>query len=158
VGVTEKRQFFFDTDRGEAIDAIDAVASGRGWCNVVPRVADDVPDISVKFTGMWVSHGATEATFVTFAPKKGVVQPSTLGILHTRGRLGKDRITTMLNGAPFVIRQDHANRGVLLEVPADAPAAQVLDVMCSMTEALCDCEMTGGWRFDLYQRETVARS
>jgi hypothetical protein len=157
MGVTAKRQFFFDTDRDEAIDDINAIASGRGWCNVVPRVADDVPDISVKFTGMWVSHGATEATFVTFAPKKGVVKPSSLGILHTRGRLGNDRITMMLNGAPFIIRQDHANRGVLLEVPVDAPAAQVLDVMCSMTETLCDYPLTGGWRFDLYQRQADTR-
>jgi hypothetical protein len=30
--------------------------------------------------------------------------------------------------------------------------------MCSMTETLCDYEMTGGWRFDLYKREEVARS
>lgn len=157
MGVTAKRQFFFGTDRDEAIDAIDSVASGRGWCNVVPCVADDVPDISVKFTGMWVRHGATEATLVTFAPKKGLVQPSTLGILHSRGRLGKDRITMMLNGAPFVIRQDHANRGVLLEVPADAPDAHVLEIMCSMTETLCDYSLTGRWRFDLYQREAERR-
>lgn len=156
--MTVSRQFYFDTDRDEALDAINSVSSGRGWCNVVPRVADDVPDISVKFTGLWVSHGATEASFVTFAPRKGVVRPSSLGILHTRGRLGKERITLMLAGAPFTIRQDHSNRGVLLDVPVDAPASQVLEVMCSMTETLCDYEMTGGWRFDLFQREGVARS
>jgi hypothetical protein len=46
---------------------------------------------------------------------------------------------------------------VLLEVPVDAPAAQVLDVMCSMTETLCDYPLTGGWRFDLYQRQADTR-
>ncbi len=156
--MTAPRRFFFDTDRDEAIDAMTSIGSGRGWCNVVPRVADDVPDISVKFTGLWVSHGATEATFVTFAPKRGLIKPSSLGILHTRGRLGKERITMMLAGAPFVIRQDHSNRGVLLDVPVDAPASQVLEVMCSMTETLCDYDMTGGWRFDLYEREGHDRS
>jgi hypothetical protein len=150
-------QFFFDTDRDEAIEAIHSIGAGRGWCNVVPRVANEVPDISVKFTGMWVSHGATEATFVTFAPRNGVTKPSSLGILHTRGRLGKERITMMLADAPFVLRQDHSQRGVLLDVPVDAPASQVLEVMCSMTETLCDYEMTGGWRFDLYEREETAR-
>ncbi|HWD95993.1 MAG TPA: hypothetical protein VG246_06205 [Acidimicrobiales bacterium] len=150
--VSVSRQFIFDTDRDEAVDAINSIALGRGWCNVVPRVADEVPDISVKFTGLWVSHGATEATFVTFGERKGVIKPSSLGILHTRGRLGKERITLMLAGAPFVIRQDHSNRGVLLDVPLDTPAAQVLEVMCSMTETLCDYDMTGGWRFDLYTR------
>ncbi|MHB1906792.1 MAG: hypothetical protein ACYCRG_07815 [Acidimicrobiales bacterium] len=146
------RQIYFDSNRGVAVDAISSIGSGRGWCNVVPRVAGEIPDISVNLTGLWVSRGAPEATFVTFAPKRGIVKPSSLGILHTRGRLGRQGITQMLAGAPFVIRQDHKHRGVLLDVPVDAPAAQVLEVMCSMTEALCDYEITGGWRFDLYQR------
>jgi hypothetical protein len=34
--------------------------------------------------------------------------------------------------------QDHSQRGLLLEVRADAPAAQVLNVMCTMTASLCD--------------------
>lgn len=147
------RQFFFDGDRSDAIFAIDSITAGKGWCNVVPRVADDVPDIRVKFAGLWVSHGATEATLVTSAPKRGIAQPSMLGVLHTRGRLGKDRIRTLLDGAPFVIRQDHSQRGLLLEVPVDTPSENILEVMCSVTETLCDVEMTGGWRFDLYERQ-----
>lgn len=146
------RQFYFDSSRDVAIDAISSIGSGRGWCNVVPRVASEIPDISVNLTGLWVTRGAPEATFVTFAPKRGIVKPSSLGVLHARGRLGRQRITQMLAGAPFAVRQDHKHRGVLLDVPVDTPAFQVLEVMCSVTEALCDYEMTGGWRFDLYQR------
>ncbi len=154
--MTMRHQFFFDVDRSEAIAAIESIGSGRGWCNVVPRVENDVPDIRVNFTGLWVSHGTPEATFVTSAPRKGVVPPASLGILHSRGRLGRDRVTIMLAGAPFAIRQDHAQRGLLLDVPVDAPASQVLEVMCSITETLCDYEMSGGWRFDLYERDARA--
>lgn len=151
--MTTRRQFFFDAARSDAIAAIESIAAGRGWCNVVPRVGDEVPDIKVNFTGLWVSHGAPQATFVTCAPRGGVPQPSSLGVLHSRGRVGRARITAMLAGAPFVIRQDHHDRGVLLEVPPDAETETVLDVMCSMTETLCDYEMTGGWRFDLFERD-----
>ena len=154
--MTVPRRFFFDSDREGAIDAISSIGAGCGWCNVVPRVAGEIPDVRVNLTGLWIRHGAPEATFVTFAPKRGVTKPSSLGILHTRGRLGRERVTQLLGGAPFVMRQDHKQRGVLFEVPVDAPAAQVLEVMCSMTEALCDYEMTGGWRFDLYERSEGA--
>jgi hypothetical protein len=51
----------------------------------------------------------------------------------------------MLAGAPFSIRQDHNTRGLLLEVPVATSAEQVLTVMCSCTEALCDYDFTGQW-------------
>jgi hypothetical protein len=58
----------------------------------------------------------------------------------------------MLNGAAFPIRQDHAQRGIVLIVPPAALSSDVLEVMCSLTTQLCDYEMTGGWRFELYVR------
>jgi hypothetical protein len=51
----------------------------------------------------------------------------------------------MLGGAPFTIRQDHNTRGLLLEVPVDTSAEEVLTVMCSLTEALCDYDFAGKW-------------
>jgi hypothetical protein len=155
--VTAKHQFTFDTDRYEAIAGIESISDGRGWCNVVPLVVDDMPDMKINFTGLWMSHGVAQASFVTSPPKKGVPQPSSLGVLHSRHRLGRERIALMLAGAPFVVRQDHTQRGLLLEVPVDAPASQILEVMCTLSETLCDFEMTGGWRFDLFQRETSPR-
>jgi hypothetical protein len=51
----------------------------------------------------------------------------------------------MLGDAPFVIRQDHNTRGLLLEVPTDTTAEVILTAMCSLTEALCDYEFAGRW-------------
>jgi hypothetical protein len=51
----------------------------------------------------------------------------------------------MLGGAPFVIRQDHNTRGLLLEVPVATTPDQVLTAMCSLTESLCDYDFTGEW-------------
>ena len=151
--MNRRSQIQFGTDRAEAITSIESIDSGRGWCNVVPCVVDDIPDIKVNFTGMWVKHGVTQATLVTSLPRNGEEQPSSLGILHLRGRLGRERIVTLLDGAPFILRQDHSQRGLLFDVPVGTPPAQVLDVMCTMTASLCDFEMTGSWRMDLYVRE-----
>ena len=151
--VSTRSQFQFSNDRVEALRAVESIASGRGWCNVVPRVVDDVQDLRINFTGLWVNQGVAKASFVTSPPRHGEAQPSSLGVLHSRGRLGNERITTLLGGAPFTVRQDHTQRGLLLEVPADTPAAQVLDVMCTTTASLCDFELTGDWRLDLYARQ-----
>lgn len=150
--MTTRSELQFTDDRDEAIRSVELIASGRGWCNVVPGVVDDVADLKVNVFGLWVNQGVAVASFVTSAPRHGEVLPSSLGILHSRGRLGRERITLLLGGAPFTVRQDHNARGLLLEVPADTKAVTVLDVMSSMTASLCDFAMTGSWRLDLYVR------
>jgi hypothetical protein len=150
--VTTPSQFQFSTDRSRAITSVESIATGRGWCNIVAVTVDDVPDLKVNVFGLWANHGATVASYVTSPPRQGVVLPSSLGVLHSRGRLGRERIAALLGGAPFTIQQDHSQRGLLLEVPADAAAAQVVDVMCTMSESLCDYDLTGRWRLDLYVR------
>jgi hypothetical protein len=154
--VTKKTRLYFNEDRRDAILALDSIAEGRGWCNVLPRVAEDVPDIKVNFIG-WTNHGITEATFVTSPPRNGAPQTSSLGVLHGHGRLGKDRIKELLNGAAFPIKQDHSQRGILLIVPPTTLSSDVLEVMCSLTSQLCEYELTGGWRLELYEREVAKR-
>ena len=150
--MSTRSQLQFSDERTEAIRFIESISSGKGWCNVVPGVVEDVADLKVNVFGLWVNKGVAVASFVTSAPRHGEVLPSSLGVLHSRGRLGADRITILLGGALFTVRQNHSQRGLLLDVPADASAAKVLDVMCSMTASLCDFEMTGSWRLDLYVR------
>jgi len=152
--MTARSQLEFSTNVAAALAALDSVAGGKGWCNVVPRVVEDVPDHKVNFGGLWVNKGVVEVSFVTAPPRHGQVQPSTLGVLHTRGRLGRDRIASLLDGADFALLQDHNQRGLLLGVPAATPSSEVLDVMMSFGSALCDYEMTGIWRMDLYLRQS----
>jgi hypothetical protein len=137
--------FTFSDDRGAAVMALDAVGDGRGWCNVAPDVEEEVPDMKVNYFGLRLNKGVTVASFVTAPPRRGILQPSTLGVLHSRSRLGTDRIATLLAGAPFAVRQDHNTRGLLLDVPVGTPAEAVLTVMCTLTEALCDFDFTGSW-------------
>ncbi len=132
--------------------AVEKIASGRGWCNVVPVTVDDVPDLKINPLGLWLNSGAPVASYVTMAPRRGEPQPSSLGLLHSRGHLGRERIAELLRGAPFVIQQDKKERGLVVDVPVGTAASLVLDTMCSMTESLCEYEMTGDWRLDLFVR------
>jgi hypothetical protein len=151
--VTTRRQLMFSNERHDAIECLDAVASGKGWCNVIPGVTEDMPDLKMSGFGLWVSQGVSVATLVTAPARQGLEQASSLGLLHTRGRLGRARITELLSGAPFVIRQDHNQRGLLFDVAAGTPTALILDVMCSMSAELCEYELTGSWRMDVFLRQ-----
>lgn len=150
--MSNRSQMRFSDNRSEALAAVASVASGAGWCNVIPGVVEDVKDLEMNVFGLWVNQGVVVASIVTAAPRRGVAQPSTLGVLHTRGRLGRERIAAMLGDAPFQVRQDHSQRGLLLDVPADTSATVVLNVMCSLTSSLCDYEQTNEWRLDLFIR------
>jgi len=143
--VTLPTVFTFSDHRDQATAALEAVADGRGWCNVSPDTEEEVADMKVNYFGLRLNRGVTVASFVTAPHRRGVAQPSTLGVLHSRSRLGVERIQLLLGGAPFTVRQDHNTRGLLLNVEADAPAEEVLRVMCSFTEALCDFTFTGSW-------------
>jgi hypothetical protein len=143
--MTVPTEITFSTEQSAAVAAIDDVGGGRGWCNLSPNVEEEVPDMKVNYFGLRLNKGVTVASFVTAPDRKRVPQPSTLGVLHSRSRLGSQRIASMLNGAPFTVRQDHNTRGLLLSVPPHSPAQQILTVMCSLTEALCDYDFTGSW-------------
>jgi hypothetical protein len=151
VGIT-KSELRFSDSRGEAVGAIEIITAGRGWCNVVPVAVDDIPDLKVNPLGLWLNSGVPVASYVTTAPRHGEPQPSSLGLLHSGGHLGRERIAQLLGGAPFVVQQDKKERGLVLGVPVGTAVSLVLDTMCSMTESLCEYEMTGDWRLDLYVR------
>lgn len=152
-GVSTRSQLEFSTERTRAVREIEAIGSGKGWCNVVPEVREDVEELKVSTFGLWMNHGVTVASFVTSPPRHGEAQPSSLGLLHARGRLGRERIASLLEGASFPVRQDHSHRGLLLEVPPETSSELVLDVMCTLTSSLCDYELTGIWRLDRFNRD-----
>ena len=137
----------FSSNRDDALDALRSIADGRGWCNVTPIVLDDdIGEHRVNALGLWITKGVPVATYLTAPARKGVDQPSTLGLMHSRGRLGSENIAQLIGDAPFPTKQDHRQRGLLLEVPYATPVELVLDVMCTLTEAVNDYEFTGTWQ------------
>lgn len=151
--MSTRSELTFSDDRSLAVDAVESIAAGKGWCNVSALTVDDAPNIQVNVFGLWVNKGVAKVTYVTEPDRQGVPQPSTLGVLHTRGRLGRELINSLIGDAPFAVRQDHNQRGLLLEVPAGTSAIRVVDVMCSLSATLCDYDKTGTWRLELFTRK-----
>jgi hypothetical protein len=150
---TSRRVLEFTNDEQAAVTAIGRLFDGRGWCNLTPQIdADEVEVLSPSVFSLRTKQGAPVASFVTSPPKRGERRPSTLGVLHTRGRLGKERVAHLLEGAPFVLRQDHQTRGLLFDVPPETSSATVLSTMCRLLEALCDYDRTGRWRLEVFER------
>lgn len=151
--MTTQRLVEFADDPAPAVAAIDGIADGRGWCNLTPEVdASEVDVLTPSVFSLRVKQGAPVASLVTSPPRKGERRPASLGVLHTRGRLGKARIDELLGGARFAVRQDHTQRGLLLEVPPDTTASTLLDVMRSVLSVLCDYDTTGKWRLEVFER------
>ena len=151
--MTTHRLVEFGDDPAPAVSAIEGIRDGRGWCNLTPEVdAGDVDMLTPSVFSLRVKQGAPVASLVTAPPRRGERRPATLGILHTRGRLGRERIAQLLDGEPFAVRQDHTQRGLLLEVPPETGSARVLDVMRAALSVLCDYERTGRWRLDVFER------
>jgi hypothetical protein len=151
--VTTHRLVEFADDESTAIEAIATISDGRGWCNLTPEVdSSDVDVLTPSVFSLRVKRGAPVASLVTSPPRKGERRPATLGVLHTRGRLGKERIDDLLDGEAFTVRQDHTQRGLLLEVPPETPAPRVLEVMRRVLATLCDYDRTGKWRLDVFVR------
>ena len=154
--MTSHRQLEFEDEQATAAEAIAGIASGKGWCNLTPEIdSTDVEVLSVSVFSLRTKRGSPVATLVTSPPRRGAPRPGTLGVLHTRGRLGAARIQSLLEGAPFPIRQDHTQRGLLLEVPPDAAPAVVLAAMTNLLVGLCDYRRTGKWRLDVFERAHV---
>ncbi|HUD68647.1 MAG TPA: hypothetical protein VMQ40_00245 [Acidimicrobiales bacterium] len=154
--MTTHRQLEFADEQAGAIEAIASIANGKGWCNLTPEIdSTDIEVLSVSVFSLRTKRGSPVATLVTSPPRKGIPRAGTLGVLHTRGRLGAARIESMLNGVAFPIRQDHTQRGLLLEVPGEVDPATVLTVMTSVLADLCDYRRTGNWRLDVFERATT---
>lgn len=143
----------FSDDPAPAVAALDGIADGRGWCNLTPEVEiSDVEVLTPSVFTLRTKRGAPVASFVTSPPRKGERRPASLGVLHTRGRLGRARIEELFDGLGYSLRQDHTQRGLLVEVPPETPSSRMLDVMRSVLSVLCDYERTGRWRLDVYLR------
>ena len=71
-----RSELHFSSDRDGPVAAIDSISSGAGWCNVIPDVVDDVPDLQVNFLGLWSNRGVAMASFITLPERHGEPKPS----------------------------------------------------------------------------------
>ena len=131
-------------------------AAGSGWINLMPGIDEDAGDVHPR-AGLFAFFGnqAAPVTMTTVMPPKKDRRASeglTLGLMHPTGgkavsRLAEEGVTVPEG---WVVRQDHARRGLLVQTPVDVSEEDVIAWCVRAGTALCRAEMTGQWRAVVY--------
>jgi hypothetical protein len=148
---------FTPPDEAGVADALRTLRqAGSGWVNLMPGIDEEASDVHPR-AGLFAFFGNTAApvTMTTVMPPKkdrSATEGVTVGIMHPTG--GKALARLAEAGVPlpdgWVLRQDHARRGLLLRTPVDVGDAAVIDWSVRAGTALCRAEMTGRWRAVVY--------
>lgn len=131
-------------------------AAHDGWINLLPGVPDEraVPEARGPLASLF-GPGQPPVTMATFVPpsakgRRGDV--ATVGLMHPTGARALPTLRALGISLPpgWQVRQDHVRRGLIVLVPPDTAAAEVLAWILESATALCAEEMTGTWRADVH--------
>jgi hypothetical protein len=148
---------FLPPDDGEvAARLAGLIAAGDGWMNLLPGVPEDSPDLDPP-TGLSAIFGSRQppVTMATLMPARSdrkAEEGLTVGLMHPTGARAVARLAEAGIPLPdgWVVRQDHARRGLLLRCPVGADPADVVDWSVRAGTELCRAEMTGRWQAVVY--------
>jgi hypothetical protein len=75
-----------------------------------------------------------------------------VGLMHPTGARAVARLAEAGVTIPtgWVVRQDHARRGLVLRTPVDAPETEIVDWCVRAGTALCRVDLTGEWQAVVY--------
>jgi hypothetical protein len=131
-------------------------AAGSGWINLMPGIDEEASDVHPR-AGLFAFFGnnAAPVTMTTLMPPKKERRDAeglTVGIMHPTGGKAVARLAEAGVVVPdgWVVRQDHARRGLLVQTPVAVEEPDVLDWSVRAGAALCRAEMTGRWRAVVY--------
>ena len=131
-------------------------AAGSGWINLMPGIDEEASDVHPR-AGLFAFFGnnAAPVTMTTLMPPKKERRDTeglTVGLMHPTGGKAVARLAEAGVRIPdgWVVRQDHARRGLLVQTPVEVGEFDVLEWSVRAGTALCRAEMTGRWRAVVY--------
>jgi hypothetical protein len=82
----------------------------------------------------------------------------TVGLMHPTGAKAVARLAEAGIALPdgWVVRQDHARRGLLLQCPVGVDGAEVIEWCIRAGTELCRAEMTGRWQAVVFLPSTAS--
>jgi hypothetical protein len=148
---------FTPPDDGEVTAALAQLrATGDGWINLLPGIPEDFVDEDQP-SGIFAFFGARAApvTMATVMPARKDRRASegvTIGVMHPTGGKAAARLAEAGIELPagWVVRQDHARRGLLVRTPASVSEDNVVAWCVRAGTELCRAPMTGQWRAVVY--------
>jgi hypothetical protein len=160
-GVTTRRETrtieFRLPDVEPVADALFTLSqAGDGWINLLPGVAEGAIDVDPP-TGLFAFFGTRQppVTMATVIPPKrerAATEGLSVGLMHPTGPKAIERLADAGVVVPdgWVVRQDHARRGLVLRTAVGAPPADVVTWCVRAGTELCRADMTGEWRAVVY--------
>ena len=158
-GARSVDRFEFDpADLTKLLEVVAWLSAHRdGWINLLPGI-DSGRAPTVEAPGLFSIFGSAQepVSMCTWMPPgsgRHSVDEVTLGIMHPRGT----KVVPSLEAAGLTVPPgwrvwgDHPRRGLVLRIPATAPAAEVLRWAVAAGEHLCGVPVTGSWQAEVYQ-------
>jgi hypothetical protein len=150
-----RRVAFHRDDPGPAVAVLARLTErGEGWANFASDLGEGNPDR--ESGGFFSGRGprAPHATYVPARPRRTGRSPSAqLGIEHAAGPKAARRLAD--GGLPvppsWRVRQDHPKRGLVLDVPADAEPASVIDWLLAAAGLLASVPLADGWLAEVWE-------
>jgi hypothetical protein len=144
-------------------DALSMLAeAGDGWLNLMPGIYEDEADVNPP-TGLFSFFGTRQppVTMATVMPPKrerAASEGMSVGLMHPTGPKAIARLAEAGITVPegWVVRQDHARRGLVLRTAVGAAPADVITWCVRAGTELCRAEMTGAWRAVVYLPQMAA--
>jgi hypothetical protein len=131
--------------------------AGQGWINLLPGVDIDEDERQTMPPGLFSlftnrQPPVTMCTLVPARPTKRAIDGVTVGILHPTGAKAVARLADAGVALPqgWLVRQDHARRGLVVLAPHAAPESGVIGWALRAGTILCRKEMTGDWQAKVY--------
>ena len=151
--MAEPEHFVVDVgDLGVIIDRMaDLADAGAGWLNLQPAVdPDDVPPAPSGLFAVFGGRGPEVplCTWVAGERRKGRQGRPSVGIQHASGVKAAARLAEAGVAVPegWRVVQDHPKRGLAVEIPVDAPHADVLRWLLRAGDALARIPLPDRWR------------
>ena len=156
-GRSQKTIAFTPSDLTVVADELGSLrAAGGGWINLLPGIDEEASDVHPR-AGLFAFFGnnAAPVTMTTLMPPKkdrSETEGVTVGLMHPTGGKAVARLAEAGVPVPdgWMVRQDHARRGLLLRTPVAVSELDVIAWSVRAGTALCRAEMTGRWRAVVY--------
>jgi len=131
--------------------------AGQGWINLLPGVEVDEDDAQTVPPGLFSLFSTrqppvTMCTLMPPRPARRATDGVTVGLMHPTGVKAVARLADAGVQMPqeWVVRQDHARRGLLAQAPHGTPESEIIGWSLRAGQALCRKEMTGEWQAVVY--------
>jgi hypothetical protein len=142
---------FSRDDAGMLRDAIASFEVAKGWINVTPGIPSDAVADDRSLFSWLVGARPQVAPLVTWMPDEKHAGVGTLGVLHARGQLTSQELAALDVPEGWMLRQNHARRGLLFFVPS-IDADQLCTTMLRFSDYLATVATTGRYLAEVFTR------